>query len=151
MRSIFPLLPFTYYQSADGTLFTGLVPTANTPDITSNPLNFTIHVPPAERWLVNFNLSSWIQGPNAPSYQCGFGLVLRGATVFTPPTVTSGAPWWYWLGIATAGDQAWGQCNPMMWLNPGETICHFGYGRDAGAVSLQRRRITAQPLLGMKI
>lgn len=149
MRSIYPLTnPQQYVNGSSGTL-TGLTPTVNTWDYTSNPLTFSIHVPQGERWLTHFHIESYIQGPNAPTYQTAFGIVLRGSTSYSP--ALWGGPGSYWHPINTAGDAAWGSTSIPIWLNPGITVCHFGYARDAGAVTLMRRLIQGLPYLGMKI
>jgi hypothetical protein len=152
MRTIFPIIPSarTAYWNGDTANYTGLVPNVNAWDDTAgNRLGFTIHVPVGERWLTHFDLEGFIQGPNVPTYQCGFGVVLKGATRFEPATI--GSPGSYWLGVAAQNDAAWGACSIPLWLNPGLTVANFAIRRDAGAVTIARRQIRASPYLGMKI
>jgi hypothetical protein len=139
------------WNADDSAVTAALTPTVNTWDSTTIPLQFAAHVPEGERWLVHFQLASWMQGNNAPTYQIGIGLVLKGATRLEPPHPNSPSPWSYHLGIATAGDQAWGTVSVPVWLNPGKTLCCFAHGRDAGALILQRRHISGVPILGMKV
>lgn len=149
MKSIFPILNQAVYTNGSPTTITGAVPTVNTWDITSNPLSFAISVPQGERWLTHIHAESWIAGPNIPTYQTSFGIVLRGATIFSP--VQWGGPGSYWHSITAQNDAAWGSCSIDLWLNPGITVVNFGYMRDAGAVSMMRRLINAYPFLGAKV
>lgn len=151
MRALFPILASTRqsYYNGDTATYASLTPTVNTWDDTTNRLGFQIHVPAGERWLTHFDLASYIAGPNIPTYQTAFGLVLKGATRYEPSRW--GGPGSYWHGVATQGDAAWGACSIPLWLNPGITVCNFAVARDAGAVTVMRREIRASPYLGMKI
>jgi hypothetical protein len=141
---------FAFQGADDETNRASLVPTVGTWDITTVPLTVPVSVPVGERWLCQVNMQSYIQGPNVPSYQCAFGIVLTGATVFQPPSITQTTPWSYHLGIATAGDAAWGFVSACMWFSPGYTTVNFAHGRDAGAVTLAHRRMSVLPMLSMR-
>lgn len=151
MRSLFPIISTAErgYVAQDPTNRPSLTPAVNAWDVTTTPLSVAIHVPAGERWLTHFDLASFISGPNAPTYQCAFGVVLRGATHFDP--VLWAGPGSYHLSVQTAGDTAWGACSIPLWLSPGITVANFGVARDAGAVTLARRSIRATPYLGMKL
>lgn len=148
MKSIFPITVQSAYITADSSTKTGLV-TSTSWDVTTAPLSFPIHVPQGERWLTHFHIESYIQGPNAPTYQTSFGVVLRGATIFNP--ATWGGPGSYWHPIVASGDAAWGSASIDLWLNPGITVVNFGLIRDAGAITVMRRLLNASPFMGMKI
>jgi hypothetical protein len=155
MRQVVPLLGiategFAYQGADDETNHASLTPTVGTWDWTTVPLALPVNVPQGERWLCQVNLQSFIAGPNVPSYQCAFAIVLTGATVFQPPSVTQTTPWSYHLGIATAGDAAWGFVSAPMWFNAGQTIVNFAHGRDAGAVTLAHRKMSVLPMMSMR-
>lgn len=151
MKDIFPITGYRGdFTSADSTTRSSLVtPTVNAWDFTQALMNFPIQVPQGERWLCHFHAESYIASPNVPTYQCGFGICLRGATRFDPSTW--GGPGMYWHPCITAGDAAWGSASIDLWLNPGITVCNFGLIRDAGAITVMRRLIQAYPIMGMKV
>lgn len=146
MKTIQPWQTAFAYWNNDGNQYSNLVPTVNQFDHTTNLLGFTVTVPGGERWLMSWTMAAWIQGPNVPTYQTAFGLCLVGATILLPPTVAGPTPWSYWHSVIAQGDAAWGSCAGCVWINPGATSFRFGVGRDAGALNIARRQLSANPI-----
>ena len=133
--------------TVDRTQYASLAPTLNTWDYTTNPLYVAVHVPAGERWVTSVTFGAYVVGPNAPTYQIFVGLVFTGAYSYRSPVnaAQDGMFYWRW-GIGAAGDNTYFDQTGTVVLPSGTTRINFAYGRDAGAITLEDRRITANPI-----
>lgn len=147
MRTFSPILQASSAYAVDRAQYASLTPTVNTWDYTTNAFSASITVPAGEKWLTNVTYGSYVAGPNAPMYQCFVGIVFTGAFSYVPPVnVAQQTPFcWSW-GIAAAGDNTYFDQSGTVILPSGTTKINFAYTRDAGAITLEDRRLMVNPI-----
>lgn len=147
MRTLSPLSGAVSAYTIDRTQYASMTPTANTWDVTTNPLSITVSVPLGEKWMYSITYGAYVAGPNAPVYQIFVGLVFTGAFSYAAP-VNEGAnmPFRWVFGIGGAGDNTYFDQSGTVIIPGGITKINFAHSRDAGAVTLEDRRIMANPI-----
>jgi hypothetical protein len=111
-----------------------------------------IVVPPDERWICGISWYSYLRGTNPPTYTVACGVLLEGATVFTPPAGSGGHPFKTLLSITSAGDALEMPGSAIAVLNPGSTRVRLRFTKDTNVpMDCGRRQIAVQPFMAVTL